>query len=329
MSLKINIFFRKRQPQYNSIEELFLGLKPILSKYIEVDTAEVPFYGGHPKAILKNIKWARTRKSTVNHITGDIHYVALAFGKSSVLTIHDIKSALKGNLIKQIYVKLFWFWLPALFVKRITVISNFTKLELSRIIPFAKHKIRVVYNPVNPKLEANSYEFNHNKPKLLFVGTKANKNLERSLEAIKDLTCEAIIVGPISEDQQELLERLEIEYYNHNDLTFDEIIECYKASDLVCFASTYEGFGMPIIEAQAIGRPVITSNIGAMVEISNESTSLVNPYDKDAIKQAVEKICNDGNYREALIKKGFANIKRFYPEQIAKAYISVYKEVAP
>ena len=101
--------------------------------------------------------------------------------------------------------KLFWFWLPALFVKRITVISNFTKLELEKVVPFAKHKIRVVPNPVNDCYEFSDYNFNTAKPRILLLGTKQNKNLERVIKALDDISCEIVLVGQLTDDQNKFL----------------------------------------------------------------------------------------------------------------------------
>ena len=95
------------------------------------------------------------------------------------------------------YVRLFWFWLPALFVKKITVISEFTKQQLTAIIPSFAHKITVVYNPVHPKYSP-ILKILIVTPTILLLGTKSNKNLERSLQAIKDIPCKVVIVGSLS-----------------------------------------------------------------------------------------------------------------------------------
>lgn len=298
-----------------------------MAKNAKVIITELPYAGASPRVILRNNKFARSKQAEINHITGDCHYLALAFKNKSILTIHDVKSALDGNFIQQLYVKLFWFWLPALFVKRITVISKFTKSELQRVIPFAKNKIRVIHNPINNLLKLTPYQFNSKSPKILFIGTKPNKNLEQSLAAIKDLNCKAVIIGKLTNDQKKLLEQYHIIYENKLNLTYQEIVKCYQTCDLVSFISTYEGFGMPIIEAQAIGRPIITSNFGAMKEVSNGSACEVDPNDVNVIKESMVKIFKDEQFRQQLIQNGLQNVKRFQPEWIAKQYIDLYKEI--
>lgn len=325
--MTVNIFFRKHALYRHSIEELFLDLVPFIVTDAQVIVTEVPYAGAGLSVIQKNLKFARAKKEQVNHITGDIHYLTLAFKGSSILTVHDVQSALKGNIAKQLYIKLFWFWLPAMFAKRITVISHFTRAELESIIPFAKKKIRVVYNPVKQHLTPVPYQFNTEKPQLLFVGTKSNKNLERSFEAIKGLACKAMIIGRLSDEQRQLLETYKIEYENKFDLTFEAVVDCYKACDFICFASIYEGFGMPIIEAQALGKPVLTSNFGAMAEVSNGSSCEVDPYDVNAIREGILRICENDTYRQQLVSAGLENVKRFRPEVVAKQYVQLYKEI--
>ena len=193
-------------------------------------------------------------------------------------------SALTGSLLKRAYIWLFWFWLPAFFTKKITVISEFTKQQLTAIIPSFTHKITVVYNPVHPKIQPHIKDFNMT-PTILLLGTKSNKNLERSLQAIKDIPCKVVIVGELSAAQTRLLASLKISYTHKQNIPFDAIVTCYKQADIVCFPSLYEGFGMPIIEAQATGRVVLSSNIGAMKEIAGNRGTPCRPLQRCCYKR--------------------------------------------
>jgi len=324
---RINYIFRKRLPTYNSIEELFGSIANEVSKTRPTQSMAMPHSGASPSVLIKNLRFFDKKTRGIRHITGDVHYMALSTGKHTVLTIHDIKSASQGNIFKVLYVHLFWFWLPALFVNRITVISEFTKEELGKITPFAKHKIRVVSNPVNPTLKPTPYKFNTDNPNILVVGTKANKNLERCFEALKDISCQLTIIGQLTSDQSQRLQALGIDYHNRTNLTFSQVADCYIQADMLCFASTYEGFGMPIIEAQAVGRPVLTANFGAMKEVAQDSACLVNPYEVDAIKAGVLRILSDEAYRSELITKGLKNVERFQSAKIAQEYIEIYQEM--
>ncbi|MDA8971638.1 glycosyltransferase family 4 protein [Flavobacteriaceae bacterium] len=325
MTKTIHYITRKRLPSYNSIEELFLAISARVKNTYATQWVALRYTGASPIDLLKNIWSVKADPANIYHITGDVHYMAFAYRKRAILTVHDVDSAITGSFIKRMYVRLFWFWLPALFVKKITVISEFTKQQLTAIIPSFAHKITVVYNPVNPKIQPHIKDFNVI-PTILLLGTKSNKNLERSLQAIKDIPCKVVIVGELSATQTRLLTSLKISYTHKQNISFDAIVTCYKQADIVCFPSLYEGFGMPIIEAQATGRVVLSSNIGAMKEIAGKGAHLVDPYSVAAIREGILKIMKDPLYRERLIANGFANASKYSLDNTVSSYMRLYNE---
>ena len=97
---------------------------------------------------------------------------------------------------------------------------------------------------------------------------------------------------------------------------------------MISFCSLLEGFGLPILEAQATGRPVITSNLSSMPEVAGNGALLVDPYDVNAIRKGILRIIQDGALRENLIVKGLENVKRFSPQKVADAYVELYRLIA-
>ena len=85
---------------------------------------------------------------------------------------------------------------------------------------------------------------------------------------------------------------------------------------------------MPIIEAQAVGRPVITSNISAIREVGKDSVFYVNPFSKDDMKIGFKKILSDKELLNGLVLKGQENIKRYNNNNIKNQYKEVYKTLA-
>jgi glycosyltransferase involved in cell wall biosynthesis len=331
--MKVHLFFRKPIKGFRSLEEVFDIVINALA-VTQVHIKEVPEKRVTPAKFWTNIRWVKKHRGKVNHITGDIHYIALATGRNSVLTIHDAYSSLSGSIFKKVLIRIFWFWLPALLVKRITTISEKSKNELERIIPFAKNKIVVIPNPYNPKLLERDPHMdeelitNTSKPIILHLGTKTNKNLERTIEALEGLPYKLYIIGQLTESQADLLAKYHIDFRAYFNLPYSEVATLYHQCAAVCFASLYEGFGMPIIEAQLVGKPVITSNLEPMPWVAGkDGACIVDPYSISSIRNGIVKVIEDREYHDQLVENGLRNIQRFDPVKIAQMYEKVYLEV--
>ena len=188
-------------------------------------------------------------------------------------------------------------------------------------------KIRVIPNCVSPVFQFKTKAFNKEKPHILQIGTKSNKNLLRLIDALKGINCKLLIVGKPDKEQIKHLEQNKIEYKNYFDIPQAELFNLYEKSDMVSFVSTYEGFGMPVIEANAVGRPVITSNIEPMKTVAGDAALLVNPYDVQEIRKGILQIINNDELRQQLIKNGQKNAAKYSPQNIAMQYFKLYKEL--
>ncbi len=319
----LNIIYRKKREGVNSIESVFAAIDKKLAIH---KNTELPHEGGSPLIILKNILFAKKKSKGINHITGDIHYIALGTGRHTLLTIHDVGSAFTSNWFKRLYVKLFWFWIPTLIAKRISVISDTTKNDVLKVCPWCKNKIRVIPNPYNTVFEGFEKGLICNKTRILHIGTKKNKNLERTVKALKDLDCHLVIIGKLSDTQIELLNNDGIDFENAYDISLLQLVEEYRKCDIVSFPSSFEGFGMPIIEAQAAMRPVLAGDIPVLRDVAGKNGALfVNPMSIESIRSGFVKLIKDSSLRHALVINGKENIKRFHPSRIAAMYNEIYK----
>lgn len=323
MNSPVKLFFRKKRIGVNSIESVFQSIDP---NFIEHKNETLPHEGGSPLIILKNILFAKKRANKINHITGDVHYIVLGTGRRSLLTIHDVGSAFTSNWLKRLYVKLFWFWIPTLIAKRISVISDTTKNDVLKVCPWCKNKIRVIPNPYNTVFEGFEKGLICNKTRILHIGTKKNKNLERTIDALTTLNCHLVIIGMLSDGQKELLNKSGIHYENAYDISLLQLVEEYRKCDIVSFPSSFEGFGMPIIEAQAAMRPVLAGDIPVLRDVAGKNGALfVNPMSIESIRSGFVKLIKDSSLRHALVINGKENIKRFHPSRIAAMYNEIYK----
>jgi glycosyltransferase involved in cell wall biosynthesis len=147
------------------------------------------------------------------------------------------------------------------------------------------------------------------------------------INAIYGINCHLRIIGEIDFETKALLEKYGIAFSNDSDLNNEEIRNEYKNADIVAFCSIFEGFGLPIIEGQAMRTPVITSNISPLKEVAGGGAVLVNPSDETEIRNGLLNIIGSAELREKLIAAGLQNIKRFEPQSIARLYENLYDEI--
>jgi glycosyltransferase involved in cell wall biosynthesis len=106
----------------------------------------------------------------------------------------------------------------------------------------------------------------------------------------------------------------------------DEKAALLAGASAYALPSLYEGFGMPILEAQAAGVPVITSSTSSCPEVAGDGALLVDPLDTPAIAQAIRRVLDDEPLRRALIEKGFANAAKFSWERCARETLTVLED---
>ncbi len=270
----------------------------------------------------------RQFKKGIFHVTGHVHYAVLALPKNkTVLTIHDLSflhntSGFKRYVLK----KLFLEW-PMKQLNLVTAISEKTKKEIITYTHCAPNKIVVIPNPVSDAIQNLPKEFNHEETSFLFIGTKANKNLVRCIEALKGLPVCLHIIGRLSRENIVLLNDNNIKYTNRVDITTEELISAYQTCDIVLFPSLYEGFGLPILEGFKAGRPVITSDIEPMKTLSENAAVLVNPLDVSSIRQGIITLCNNPDLRMSNVERGLMIAKKYAPTEITKQYEKVWREL--
>ncbi len=174
---------------------------------------------------------------------------------------------------------------------------------------------------------------------LLYTGSvNWNKNLLNQTKAALAQGIDIVYIGKGFE-QKDQLDHPEmasfkqfLEKYANNSrvhvlgfVPHEDLINLISGAQAILYVSFYEGFGLPILEAQSCGTPVITANTSSMVEVAGKAAILVDPDDEKAIEQAIYKIVNQPKIADELRQKGIANLERFSWEKTAHETVKVYK----
>ena len=328
-TLPVALFSRGSHTGYYSIEKVFQAIERALPEHIRPRAVRCPVHGRGLWRRLACLAYTAARRARINHIVGDISFAALALpGDRTVVTIHDFGRLQALSGWRACLFRLLYFEAPFRRCRFVTVISGQVANELAVLFPWASSKVRVIPDCVPDGFRHIPKPFNSIRPRVLQIGTKPNKNLDRLVSALAGESCEMHIVGRLSNTQRSHLERCGVAYENGVDLPEAELLDAYSRADIVAFVSTYEGFGLPILEGNAVGRPVLTSDLPPMSEVAGQAACRVDPYNVESIRSGMRRIVTDPDYRQDLIGRGLANVRRYSPSEVARQFAALYEEVA-
>ncbi|MFH1824986.1 MAG: glycosyltransferase family 1 protein [Candidatus Firestonebacteria bacterium] len=283
------------------------------------------------------------KKEKYNLVYNTTHHGSL-FIDNQILTILDLLPLHfpRQHILQHYYFK---YILPEIAkkAKKIITISNNTKMDILKYYKLPEEKVKVVlcgYDKNMYYVREDAKVIIKNKYKLedyiLIVGTSyPHKNVERVLNAYSTIktNTKLVIVGNGKKEYRKLL----IKTINNKGLnnkviildlvTVEDLPYLYSAAKLFVFASLYEGFGLPTLEAMACGIPTIISNTSSFPEVGGDAAYYIDPYNELSIVGAMNICLSDNNLRNNLISKGLERVKLFSWEKAAKEIIGILKEV--
>ena len=320
---KVVWFFRKKRELGNySIENSFRELYPhVDGAEWAIEWREASFYS---TGIINRIRIAleaRKLEGDIIHITGDINFAALfLWGRKVILTIHDNGFLDEYQGWRRWVLKKIWLDWSMINCTRVVAVSNATKRSVLANSKYPENQIHIISSVVPSHFQPRTCLPKNSNPVILHIGLAANKNLRGHVEAIRGLDVKLRIIGEPSELDTAMLASFGIDYEWMSRLSDKQMQQAYQTSDLLLFCSTLEGFGMPILEAKAVGIPVITSNIEPMSEVGAGYADLVDPNNPQAIRVLIE------NHLKYLhLKK---NIVRASSQEKASSHLKIYSELS-
>lgn len=327
--MKIKLVFRKPFTGAFSIEYLFNNLYPdFVQQSLSVEKVELPYFSKGLIGRIKNTFFLTKYSDVIVHVTGDVHYTILgAWRAKRLLTIHDFTFMDRTAGIAKFIYYIFWIVLPIQFAHKVTVVSEATKQELLTYVKVNPNKIVVVYNFIDDIFKPKARAFNSTAPRILQIGTAFNKNVHNLVSALEGISCVLVIIGKLENDVKVLLVTKGIQYVHFENLRIEDLYQQYLEADMLVYASFKEGFGMPILEAQATGLPVITSNVSSMPEIAGNGAFFIDPYSVDSLRVGIQTLIENQTLREQVVNNGYTNVKRFSRSVVAGAYKKIYDSI--
>jgi len=271
----------------------------------------------------------------------------------TILTVHDCRRLAFPELYKRKEIEIYkqQMRLSLNRVDFVVAVSEFTKSEVLKYFAFDQERIKVIPNGFAQISQDKRIEYENikclvsnmeiPKPYFLYIGSlEPRKNLRRLIQALALCRQETIdfpnlVIAGIH--PQQWLKSREADIAKNLDVTNniylsgivkEKILKALiKNAVALCYPSLYEGFGFPPLEAMSLGIPVLAGEVSAIPETVGQAACLIDPTNVEDIAQGLQNIVFDNNYREFLIKLGYAQVNKFSWHRTAKDYLDLYKKV--
>ncbi|MHC4598118.1 MAG: glycosyltransferase family 4 protein [Planctomycetota bacterium] len=227
--------------------------------------------------------------------------------------------------------------------RKVLTNSEYTRADLVRLLGVDAGRTRVTHlgPPALPEKETDPRvareKFGLPESYLLYTGNHApHKNLETVLKTLPLLAREGVdihfvVTGPMDRHTPSVVRivrslGLEDKVHLTGSVEDPDLYGLYRGASVLVFPSLYEGFGLPPLEAFAVGVPVVASKAASIPEVLGDAALLVDPLDAGKYKDAILKVLSDAVLRESLVARGRERLERYSWETMARATLEVYRE---
>ena len=274
--------------------------------------------------------------------------------RATVITVHDLMPFLIADRLEEVFNGRMglWFYRHGLAnlarAGRVVCVSSFTRACLLERIPLDEARVRIVpqgidaaFRPCAPddaRLEAFRRAHGlQGRRVILHVGSCAPyKQIDALLSIVARLRASGIedlcllkVGGVFNEEQHRLIAAhgLADHLVHLHGLDESNLVRAYNAAALLLWPSTFEGFGLPILEAMACGTPVVCSSGGALDETAGDAASKHPADDWDGMIAACRRVLQDPVFADRLRTRGKAHAAAFSWNETAGQYYRIYKEL--
>jgi len=260
-------------------------------------------------------------------------YLSTNTNVPSLPVIHDINFEHYPKDLPFWYRKYYRHYFPKFAEKatRIATVSEFSKNDIAEKYKVDSNKIDVVYNGVSDRfkpldkkeINETQKDLTNGNPYFVFVGAiHPRKNIAKILEAFEDFKStgnynhKLLLVGKKKWWTSEMEETFQTMKYKgdvifKDNMNAQQVAQAIGAADALLYVSTFEGFGIPILEAMKCGVPVITSDVSSMPEVAGNAALLCSPFKSDSISEQMKRLVHEPNLSNSLIEKGLVRAKGF------------------
>jgi len=306
---------------------IFVSPKITVSKSLINDIEILPI-GKFKGQLWEQIDLPLFLKRNNNPLLVNLVGIAPIFYGNKIMTLYDLAFKHHPEWFSYLFQKSYNLLIPYSIKnsKNIITDSFYVKEDIHTSYNINKDDIHVIYAAPSDKFQPRGSK---REKKILTVSSiDPRKNLKRIIEAFNLLKgdYELIIVGSkhktfsgLNLEENLLNERIIFTGY----LEDDELIELYNRAEIFIYASLFEGFGIPPLEAQACGCPCIVSNTTSLPEVYTDSVEYCDPYSIESIKEKIDLLINDTSKRNQLKDKGYLNVRKYNWDISAKKFENI------